>query len=92
MKELIQSATIARGNSDYVWHAKAMDYILVCLLMYAWAGMDFRVSLLNIDPNNLYKMAHYHEVKLRHPDTRRFLPKHGEAQCRRFQEILPLSL
>ncbi|KAL2039124.1 hypothetical protein N7G274_008173 [Stereocaulon virgatum] len=43
VKELVQSATIARGNSDYVWHAKAMDYILVCLLMYAWAGMDFRI-------------------------------------------------
>lgn len=49
VKELVQSATVARGNSDYVWYAKAMDYILVCLLMYAWAGMDFRVSLHNID-------------------------------------------
>ena len=49
VKELVQSATIARSNSDYVWYAKAMDYILVCLLMYAWAGMDFRVSLHNID-------------------------------------------
>lgn len=53
IKELVQSATIAKGSSDYVWHAKAMDYILVCLLMYAWAGMDFRVSLHNIDESNL---------------------------------------
>lgn len=56
MKELVNSATIARGSSDYVWHAKAMDYILVCLLMYAWAGMDFRVSLQNIDESNLHKI------------------------------------
>ena len=49
VKELVQSATIARSNSDYVWYAKAMDYILVCLLMYAWAGMYFHVSLHNID-------------------------------------------
>ena len=57
VKELVQSATVARSNSDYVWYAKAMDYILVCLLMYAWAGMEFRVSLHKIDESNLYKLA-----------------------------------
>ena len=54
VKELVQSANITRSNSDYVWQAKALDYLLVCLLMYAWAGMDFRVSLQKIDEFNLY--------------------------------------
>lgn len=45
VRELSESATIAKANSDYLWHAKSLDYILVCLLMYAWAGMDFRVSI-----------------------------------------------
>ena len=45
LKELVESATIARANSDYAWLAKALDYIVVTLLMYAWAGMDFKVSL-----------------------------------------------
>ena len=45
MKELVDSATIARANTDYIWHAKAFDLILVCLLMQGWAGMNFRVSL-----------------------------------------------
>lgn len=49
VKELVQSASIARASSDYLWHAKALDYILVCLLMFAWAGMDFRVSFHQID-------------------------------------------
>lgn len=56
VKELVQSSTIARNSSDYLWHAKAMDFMLVCLLMYAWAGMDFRVSFQVIDAmisNNL---------------------------------------
>ena len=44
LRELVDSATVARANSDYVWLAKALDYILVTLLMYAWAGMDFKVS------------------------------------------------
>ena len=46
LKELSNSATTARANSDYAWQAKAMDYLLVCLLMIAWAGMDFRVGVL----------------------------------------------
>ena len=45
VKELAHSATIAKASSDYLWHAKALDYILVCLLMFAWAEMDFRVSV-----------------------------------------------
>lgn len=57
VKELTQSATIARASSDYLWHAKALDYLLVCLLMYAWAGMDFRVSLHVIDESNSYKIC-----------------------------------
>ena len=54
IKELLQSASITRSNSDYVWQAKALDYLLTCLLMYAWAGMDFRVSLRKLDESNLY--------------------------------------
>lgn len=54
VKELVSNAAIAQNTSDYLWHAKAMDYVLVCLLMYAWAGMDFRVSLHVIDKQNLY--------------------------------------
>lgn len=46
MKELVEGAVVAKANSDYLWHGKALDYVLVCLLMYAWAGMDFRVSNL----------------------------------------------
>jgi hypothetical protein len=44
LKELVEAATNARASSDYVWHAKALESILLCLLMFAWAGMDFQVS------------------------------------------------
>lgn len=47
LKELIEGASTARSVSDHVWHAKALDYILVCLLICAWAGMDFEVSHLS---------------------------------------------
>lgn len=43
LKELVEAASNARASSDYVWHAKALESILVCLLMLGWAGMDFQV-------------------------------------------------
>lgn len=57
LKELVESATIARANSDYVWLAKALDCILVTLLMHAWAGMDFKVSLQA--HNVLFSLSHF---------------------------------
>ena len=47
VKELVSSTAMVRNSSDYLWHAKALDYVLVSLLMFAWAGMDFRVSSQN---------------------------------------------
>ena len=66
-KELVQSANITRSNSDYVWQAKALDYLLVCLLMYAWAGMDFRVSLQMIDKSNLFNLLETYELEAKTP-------------------------
>ncbi|OAX80981.1 hypothetical protein ACJ72_04678 [Emergomyces africanus] len=43
LKELAEGAAIARANSDYIWHAKALESILQCLLMFGWAGMDFKI-------------------------------------------------
>ena len=44
LKELVEAAATARAGSDYVWHAKALELVLLCLLMFGWAGMDFQVS------------------------------------------------
>lgn len=48
VRELTENAMIARTHNDHIWHAKALDYLVVCLLMYAWAGLDFRVSFQKI--------------------------------------------
>ena len=44
LKELVEAASNARVSSDYVWHAKALESILLCLVMFGWAGMDFQVG------------------------------------------------
>lgn len=44
VKELSDGASVAKANNDHMWHGKALDYLLVICLLYAWAGLDFRVS------------------------------------------------
>ena len=48
IKELVDSATIAKWSNDHPWYAKALDYILVGLLMCGWAGIEFEVSALGV--------------------------------------------
>ena len=52
LKEFCESATISKANNDYIWVAKALDYILVTLLLEAWAGIDFKVSSSNDQASN----------------------------------------
>jgi trafficking protein particle complex subunit 9 len=43
IKELSEGTAIARSNNDYIWHAKGLEYIIACLLMFGWAEMYFQV-------------------------------------------------
>lgn len=43
VRELVESASTARANSDHLWHAKALETVTVSLVMLAWAGLDFQV-------------------------------------------------
>ncbi|KAF2818551.1 hypercellular protein A [Ophiobolus disseminans] len=46
IRELTEGATRARAFSDHLWHAKALEHIMVCLLLFAWSGMDFQIPSL----------------------------------------------
>jgi hypothetical protein len=43
LRESVENAAIAKANLDHLWHAKALDNILVSILMLAWAGFDFQI-------------------------------------------------
>jgi trafficking protein particle complex subunit 9 len=43
LRELVEGAFIAQSNNDHLWHAKALENILVAMLMLAWAGLDFHI-------------------------------------------------
>lgn len=43
IRELVDGASIAKVNNDHLWHAKALENILVSMLMFAWTGLDFQI-------------------------------------------------
>jgi hypothetical protein len=45
VRELTDGATRARAFSDHLWHAKALENIMICMLLFAWSGMDFQVGI-----------------------------------------------
>ena len=48
LEQLTDGARGARDANDPAWHAKALEGILVCMLLHMWAGMSFVV------PQNCY--------------------------------------
>lgn len=43
LKELAEATQLAKVNLDHLWHAKALDHIVVGMLMLAWTGLDFQI-------------------------------------------------
>ncbi|RKF73339.1 Transport protein particle subunit trs120 [Golovinomyces cichoracearum] len=43
LKELAEGATIAKNILHHLWHAKALENILVSILMLAWCGLNFQI-------------------------------------------------
>jgi hypothetical protein len=82
LRELSEGAVRARTFSDHLWHAKALENILVCLLLFAWSGMDFQVSGGNetigsiIDPTS---------------DTTSVLPEHGKGLKHQVSAAYPVK-
>jgi len=43
LPQLVDGARAARDANSPAWHAKALEGILVCLLLHAWAGKEFQI-------------------------------------------------
>ena len=43
VRELADGISLTRLQSDHVWQAKGLENMMVCLLMFGWAGMDFEI-------------------------------------------------
>ncbi|KAL1306457.1 hypothetical protein AAFC00_005155 [Neodothiora populina] len=45
-RELVENTNKARVASDYIWYAKGLESILVCMLLFVWAGFDFHIPAI----------------------------------------------
>ena len=43
MDFLAEGASIAQSGHDHLWHAKALEYLLICMMLLAWSEMSFNV-------------------------------------------------
>ncbi|KAI9889799.1 MAG: hypothetical protein M1814_004901 [Vezdaea aestivalis] len=46
LRELGESASIAKENLDHLWHAKGLESILVCMLMLSWSGIEYQIPAI----------------------------------------------
>ncbi|KAI0133128.1 Trs120-domain-containing protein [Hypoxylon sp. NC0597] len=52
LKELVEGATVAKSINDHLWHGKALELIIVCLLLLGWAGVEFQVPTICLPTND----------------------------------------
>jgi hypothetical protein len=43
LHDLADAAVQARSFSDHIWHGKALENMLTCLTLLAWAGVPFKI-------------------------------------------------
>ena len=43
LKTLSEGVAVAQANIDYLWHARGLEYILTCMLMFVWAELPFEI-------------------------------------------------
>jgi hypothetical protein len=75
LKELADAATVAKSINDHLWHGKALELALVCLLLLGWAGIEFQVPTVLLPPHDKSSSiaAAIQEAETRDPNQPRWL-------------------
>lgn len=51
LKEAMEGATVAKSINDHLWHGKALEIIVVSLLLLGWAGVEFTIPTICLSPD-----------------------------------------
>ena len=43
LKEIEKGLTACRGMSDYLWHGRALELMIACVVLSGWAGIPFQI-------------------------------------------------
>ncbi|KAB5575619.1 TRAPP II complex [Coniochaeta sp. 2T2.1] len=81
IRELVEGATVARSVNDHLWHGKALELILVNLILLGWAGLEFQVPTILLPPQEKGADKGGDGIEIRHHEQPRWL--------RNLQVILP---
>ncbi|KAI0839996.1 Trs120-domain-containing protein [Hypoxylon sp. FL0890] len=83
LKELIEGATVAKSINDHLWHGKALELIIICLLLLGWAGVEFQVPTICLPTNDKTISSISKGLEFEEGDPNQ--PKH----LRHLQNVLP---
>jgi hypothetical protein len=83
IKELVEGATVAKSINDHLWHGKALELILINLILLGWAGLEFQVPTILLPPpdKTTTSSSNSHEIEITHHTQPRWL--------KNLQTILP---
>jgi len=75
VKELSEAATVAKSINDHIWHGKALELIVISLMLLGWAGIEFQIPNASLPPpekgNGL--LTQLQEAEARNPKQPRWL-------------------
>ena len=84
IKELVDGAIVAKSINDHLWHGKALELILISLLLLGWADLEFTVPTILLPPQEkgaTFIITTMQEAEAKNPNQPKWL--------RHLQVILP---
>ena len=58
LRELTGGVLLVSSNKDFIWHARGLELLLACMLMFCWARMSFQVSTTMTESTALSLINH----------------------------------
>lgn len=80
LKEAIDGATVAKSTNDHLWHGKALEIIVISLILLSWAGVEYVVPQICIHQTDKAGMNGFPEEAV-HGNQPKYM--------RQFQNVLP---
>lgn len=89
LKILVENTHKARSISDFLWHAKGMEGIVVCLLLHIWTGIEFQIPTICYPISDRVTSGHSQRFSINMPSDFRTAEAAQKATLHKFSNYLP---
>lgn len=89
LKILVDGTHRARTLNDFLWHAKGMEGVVVCLLLHAWAGIEFQIPTICYPIADRVTAGHSQRFSINLPSDFRTAEAAQKAALHRLSNYLP---